>query len=106
MSSRIGSLLREARRVAGLSQRELSRRSGVAPTLISAYENGRRQPAGDTVLALLDATGTDVVLRSSVLESRQAAAQLEQVCALAMVLPRRDPGALAFPPFGSLRRTA
>jgi transcriptional regulator with XRE-family HTH domain len=99
--SRSGALLREARTCAGLSQKELARRSGVAHTLISAYENGRRVPGGDLLLRLLDAAGASLDLSVSVQRSRNAAAQLEQVCALAMALPRRDPGPLRFPPLRS-----
>lgn len=97
--TRSGRLLREARTRAGLSQNELGRRSGVAPTLISAYENGRRTPGGDTLLRLIDASGATLAMTVSVERSRQAAAQLEQVCALAMELPRRARGPLAFPSF-------
>jgi transcriptional regulator with XRE-family HTH domain len=106
MTGRTGQLLREARADAGLTQRQLSRRSGVAPTLISAYENGRRQPAGDTLLALLDALGVRMEPTGSVPASRPAAAALEQVCAMAMALPRREPGPLCYPSFASLRPTA
>lgn len=41
-----GSLLFEARVAALLTQREVARRSGVAPTTISEFENGRRPPPG------------------------------------------------------------
>jgi transcriptional regulator with XRE-family HTH domain len=105
VTGRTGELLREARAHAGLTQRQLSRRSGVAPTLISAYENGRRQPAGDTLLALLDALGVRVEPTGSVPASRPASAALEQVCAMAMALPRRDVGPLRYPSFASLRPT-
>ena len=40
-----GSLLREARRKAGLSQVELGRRAGVTQSVVSAYESGARQPS-------------------------------------------------------------
>ncbi|MDP9397101.1 MAG: helix-turn-helix transcriptional regulator, partial [Actinomycetota bacterium] len=45
-------LLREARERAGLSQLELGRRAGVAQSVISAYESGRRQPALPTLAGL------------------------------------------------------
>lgn len=106
MTLHAADLLRQARRDAGLSQRELSRRTGVANTLLSAYENGRRQPGADTLLRLLAATGSSLLVRSTVTASRSSAAGLEQVCALAMALPRRDPGPLAFPPFRTLVRAA
>lgn len=95
-------MLREARRAAGWSQRQLAARSGVASTLISAYENGRRQCGADVLLLLLEAAGYDLELVSSVERSRPAAQQLEQVCAMAMALPRRRPGPLRFPPVRTL----
>lgn len=49
-----GTTLRDRRHAAGLSQRELARRSGVAQPNIAAYESGRRTPA-PTTLARLDA---------------------------------------------------
>ncbi len=102
MQTRAGQLLRQARTQARLTQRELARLGGIAPTLVSAYENGRRQPAADTLLRLLEAAGSRLQVRSTVADSRPAARELEQVCALAMALPRRDPGPLRFPAFRSL----
>ena len=90
-------LLVQARTAAGLTQRQLARRAGVPQPLISAYERGRRQPGADMLLRLLRATGHEVQLRSTVEASREAAAKLEQVCAMAMALPARDRGPLAFP---------
>ena len=100
--SRSGELLRDVRRRAGLSQPELARRSGVAATLISAYENGRRVPGGDALIRLIEACGGTVQVETSVERARGAAAQLEQVVALAMALPRRTPGPLTYPTFRSL----
>jgi transcriptional regulator with XRE-family HTH domain len=96
-------MLRETRRRAGLSQNELARRSKVASTLISAYENGRRVPSGDALLRLIDACGGEVHITTTVERAQAAAAQLEQVAALAMALPRRDPGPLEYPSFRRLR---
>lgn len=101
--SRSGELLRTVRHRAGLSQNELARRSDVASTLISAYENGRRVPSGDALLRLLEACGASVDVTTTVERGRDAAAQLEQVTAMAMALPRREPGRLAYPTFRSLR---
>jgi len=95
-------LLLRARRAAGLSQRALSRRTGVPQSLISAYETGDRQPGADMLLRLLRATGHEVELTNTVERSREAAARLEQVCALAMALPSRPPGKLAFPSWAEL----
>ena len=50
-------LLRTAREEAGLSQSELARRSGVAQSVVSAYEAGKRQPALPTLAKLIAATG-------------------------------------------------
>jgi hypothetical protein len=57
-----GSLLRRARIGADLSQAELAVRAGVAQSVISAYEAGRRQPALPTLARLIDATGYDLVV--------------------------------------------
>lgn len=50
-------LLRDARQRSGLSQAELARRAGVAQSVISAYESGRREPALRTLSRLVAATG-------------------------------------------------
>lgn len=55
-------LLRETRRRAGLTQVELARRAGVAQSVISAYESGRRQPALPTLLALIRSAGMDLTM--------------------------------------------
>ncbi len=52
-----GDLLRMARKKARLTQAELAERAGVAQSLISAYETGRRQPTVPTLERLLDAAG-------------------------------------------------
>jgi hypothetical protein len=62
-------LLREARRRSGLSQVELARRAGVAQSVISAYEAGRRQPALPMLARLIEATGLE--LRVTVDEPRR-----------------------------------
>lgn len=60
-----GSLLREARRRAAMSQVELGNRAGVTQSVISAYESGSRQPSLVTLERLVAATGLelDVQLR-------------------------------------------
>lgn len=57
-----GGLLRRARIGAGLSQAELAVKAGVAQSVISAYEAGRRQPALPTLARLIEATGYDLVV--------------------------------------------
>jgi len=58
--STAAALLQLARLKAGLTQRELAERAGVPPTMISAYERGKRQPTLDTLLRLLKAAGFDL----------------------------------------------
>lgn len=50
-------VLRDARRQARLSQTDLARRAGVAQSVISAYESGRREPSLRTLERLVAATG-------------------------------------------------
>ncbi len=57
-----GSLLRRARIGSGMSQAELAFRAGVAQSVISAYEAGRRQPSLPTLAKLVDAAGCDLVV--------------------------------------------
>ncbi|HET9058462.1 MAG TPA: helix-turn-helix transcriptional regulator [Acidimicrobiales bacterium] len=58
-----GDLLRLARVKAGLTQTELAVQAGVAQTLISAYENGHRQPTLPTLMRLLEAAGLELRMR-------------------------------------------
>jgi uncharacterized protein len=55
-------VLRRARSGAGMSQAELAVRAGVAQSVISAYEAGRRQPALPTLARLIEAAGYDLVV--------------------------------------------
>ena len=54
--------VRWARRHAGISQRELSRRTGVAQSTISRVETGELDPGVSTFRALLRGCGYDVEL--------------------------------------------
>ncbi len=56
-SSSPGSLLREARTRANLSQTDVARRAHVAQSVVSAYESGRREPSFGTLERLIAATG-------------------------------------------------
>jgi uncharacterized protein len=55
-------VLREARKLSGLSQGELARRAGVAQPVISAYETGRREPGVSMLAKLVEASGHDLVI--------------------------------------------
>lgn len=70
----------------------------------SSASDGQWRSPGETALAGLDTEGAAGPVPSSVEQSRRAATELAQVCAVAATLPRRDPGPLSFPPFRSLRR--
>ena len=53
----MGSLLKEARVRAGLSQEQLAQRSRTSRTAVSAYEHGHKSPSLETLDRLLDAAG-------------------------------------------------
>ena len=57
-----GALLREARTRAGLSQSDLARRAGIAQSVVSEYESGKRQPALSTFAKLVQGTGHELSL--------------------------------------------
>lgn len=57
-----GALLREARTRAGLSQSDLARRAGIAQSVVSEYESGKRQPALSTLAKLVQGTGHELSL--------------------------------------------
>lgn len=54
------SLVHDARIRAGLSQRQLARRAGTSQAVISAYENGKRDPVFAHLLEILRAAGFDL----------------------------------------------
>jgi transcriptional regulator with XRE-family HTH domain len=58
-----GDLLVEARRRAGVSQAELGRRSGVAPSLIGRYERYEVIPSLERLRELLRACGVELSFR-------------------------------------------
>ena len=55
-----GTLLRQARKRAGLSQVGLATRAAVAQSVISAYESGQRQPSLPALTRLVDAAGFEL----------------------------------------------
>jgi uncharacterized protein len=57
-----GTLLRQARRRAGLSQVELASQAGVTQSVISAYESGQRQPSIPALTRLIEAAGFELTL--------------------------------------------
>ncbi len=68
-ATRLGELLSEARRTAGLTQRDAAAAAGISTRRLSAYEQGRREVPADLLRALLD--GYDVA-PASLLRPRTA----------------------------------
>jgi len=60
MRTVIGSLLRDARLRAGLSQRELARQAETAQSVVARIELGQTSPTWETIVRLLGAAGFDV----------------------------------------------
>jgi transcriptional regulator with XRE-family HTH domain len=99
-----GELIRGIRRGSGLKQAELARRAGMARSVLSAYERGRRQPSVQALARIAAAGGMELQVQSSA-ESRElerAGRILAQVLDLAEALPRRRRGALSYPPLKKL----
>ncbi len=57
-----GQLLAEARRRAGISQRELARRAGTSQAAVARIERGRQSPSAATLRRLVAACGVDLAL--------------------------------------------
>lgn len=57
-----GKLIREARKVTGLTQQELAERAGVPRQSIARWEHGAVDPGFDTVRKLLRSCGYDLSL--------------------------------------------
>jgi transcriptional regulator with XRE-family HTH domain len=58
----IGDVIRDMRQLAGLSQRELAVRSGVAQPGLSQLERGQRSPTVRTLERIARALGCDLVI--------------------------------------------
>lgn len=95
------SILRQARRRAGLTQRALAARAGVAQPVIAAYESGRRQPSLPVLRRIVRAAGFDLALdlrpRRVLPDDVGAGRELVRVLELADQLPRRHRRRLAYP---------
>jgi transcriptional regulator with XRE-family HTH domain len=59
----IGERLKKAIRDTGLTQRELSRVTGIDETLISRFVRGQRGMSFETIDRLMDALGLEIVIR-------------------------------------------
>lgn len=56
----LGSRIAALRRVKGWSQSELARRLQVSPSAVGMYEQGRREPAAEVLVALSELFGVTV----------------------------------------------
>jgi len=63
MATHGNDLVREARKRAGLTQRELAERAGTTQSAIARLEAGRTRPAFDDVLRLVRLCGFDIDVR-------------------------------------------
>lgn len=86
-------ILVDARRAAGLSQRQLAARAGVTQPAVALYERGRRQPSFATLRKLVAAAGFELAvdlvemgpLRRLVAERREDIARLAAESGLSRV---------------------
>jgi transcriptional regulator with XRE-family HTH domain len=67
--------LTSLREMAGMSQTELARRSGVAQTMVSAVERGARQASPATVKKLAEALGVPIPAIAAVADEPEAVGQ-------------------------------
>ncbi len=70
----LGHRIAALRRDAGMSQAELARQIQVSPSAIGMYEQGRREPAAETLVAIarLFGVSTDYLLTGSYLDPQEA----------------------------------
>lgn len=74
----VASLIKRARRDAGITQLEMAHRAGTAQPAVATYESGVRTPTLATLQRLLDACEHDLQLSASP-RTRRGAASLEQL---------------------------
>lgn len=93
-------LITRIRRSRGFSQTELARRSGLDRSVLSAYENGHRQPSVAALARIAAAAGMqlDLTALPGAAADEHAGQILAQVLELAEALPYRPRDELAYPP--------
>lgn len=100
-----GQLIARIRETSGFSQTELARRSGLDRSVLSAYENGRRQPSVAALARIAMAAGMqlDLATAPNAAAEEHAGRVLAQVLQLAESLPYRPRDELTYPPLIQLR---
>lgn len=97
-----GTLIRDARRRAGLTQRLLARRAGTSHSTLAAYESGTKVPALATLLRLVEAAGfqltLDLVPAQPFEDRRRRGEELIDVLELAELFPTQHSDTLDYPP--------
>lgn len=81
-----GETLRSLRRRCGRSQAEVAAAVGIPPSVLSAYERGRRQPGFEVAGRIIEALGYRVEFVPA-LDPAAQARRLADVLALAEALP-------------------
>lgn len=71
MEDDLKNIMREHRRLSGLSQAELAKLAGVGKTVIFDIEHGKESVQFDTLKKVLGALNIRFILQSPVLERRQ-----------------------------------
>lgn len=98
-------LIRHARRTAGMSQRELAERADTSAAAICLYESGRRIPRTDTLARVLAAAGATLALgaeQGAAIDLELNGKILVEVLDLAEQLPFGTTPDLQAPVFASL----
>ncbi len=72
----LGQRIALLRRQAGMSQAELAARMGISASAVGMYEQGRREPSVDTLVALSEIfqVSTDYLLTGKIADPREAGA--------------------------------
>jgi transcriptional regulator with XRE-family HTH domain len=99
-----GKLIRDARRRAGLTLRQLGEVAGTSHSTLSAYESGRTTPTVATLDRILGAAGfaVDVTLVPRI-ERAERGHELAEVLDLAAQFPARHAAHIEYPKFGVVR---